>query len=107
MKVKLSIPKPANKDWKVKGKTIEEVFKNLQKHKWWGRYRAHPSYSYKPAKGKVTEFTLKAKPEIIMPSWTYYSKATKAQKAQPAKRKGGGPDLAADTATSPSDRGDP
>lgn len=80
MKTILNIPKPANKSWVVKGKNIEELFKNLNKHKWWGRYRAYPSYSFKEKGGVVNEFTLKSKPEIIMPKWSNYTKASKAEK---------------------------
>lgn len=80
MKVTLKIPKPKDNTWTVKGTTILELFKNLNKHKWWGRYRSNPDHSLKEKDGKVSEFTLKAKPEIIMPKWSTYSKASKDEK---------------------------
>ncbi|GAA6199184.1 DUF922 domain-containing protein [Aquicoccus sp. SU-CL01552] len=80
MKVTLKIPKPASNKWTVKGKTIEDLFKNLKKHKWWGRYRSHSECSYKKKDGVVSDFILKAKPEIIMPVWANYSKASKEEK---------------------------
>lgn len=80
MKVIVKIPKPGNKTWTVKGKTLDEVFKNLQKHKWWGRYVSNPKYAYKDKDGIVTELTFKPQPVIFMPVWSGYAKATDADK---------------------------
>jgi len=80
MKVTLKYSKPASQKWTAKGKTMDDLLKNLNKHGWWGRYRAQPSYSYKEKNGTVSGFTLKAKPIVIMPAWSDYSKATKDQK---------------------------
>ena len=83
MKVKLTIPGLKTKAWAVKGKTLEEAFECLQAHKWWGRYRSHQSYAASFDKEKkIYTVTLKAKPEIIMPKWSGYAKATKAEQAE-------------------------
>ena len=80
MKVTLKIPKPAAKTWTVKGKTVDELSKNMKKHKWWGRYVSNPNYSYKDKGAIVTELVFKPKPVIYMPVWSEYSKASKADK---------------------------
>lgn len=80
MKVVLSFPKPKANTWTVKGKTIVDLFDNLNKHKWWGRYRSHPEHSLKEKDALVSEFKLTAKPEVIMPKWAEYAKASKDEK---------------------------
>lgn len=80
MKVTLKIPKPTSKTWTVKGKTSDELYKNMVKHKWWGRYLSNPNYGYKDKAGIVSELIFKPKPVIYMPVWSDYSKASKADK---------------------------
>ena len=80
MDVVLKIPKPANKTWNVKGKTVQELLDNIERHGWAGLYLANPSYAYKQPKDIVTQFTLKTKPLITTPKWSDYSKATKDEK---------------------------
>ena len=69
MKVTVKIPKPSNSTWTVSGKTIPEVFKKLQKHKWWGRYRSNETYKDKKRNKEklIEEIVISGKPMIIMP----------------------------------------
>ncbi|MEM1431363.1 MAG: DUF922 domain-containing protein [Pseudomonadota bacterium] len=80
MKVTVKVPKPKDAKWKVKGKTIEELFKNLEKHKWWGRYRSHETEKASPDKGdktKVGSIAIGGAPVITMPNWVDYPKVSK------------------------------
>ncbi|HEU0221346.1 MAG TPA: DUF922 domain-containing protein [Paracoccaceae bacterium] len=79
MKVTLSIPRPSNKSYTVSGKSIREVFDALQKHGWWGRYRSNEGMSYSGKSSTVDTIKVSASPVIFMPSWTGYSKASKAE----------------------------
>ena len=81
MKVVINIKKPSDKSWKVKGTTIAELFKNLNKHKWWGRYRSNEDYKKKKGKdGYFEQATIIGAPVVTMPSWVNYSKASKEEK---------------------------
>lgn len=80
MKVTLSIPNPSQKTWTVKGKDLGEVFDNLNRHGFWGRYRANPSYKASGGGSKIDSVKLSAGPVITMPSWAGYGKATKDEK---------------------------
>lgn len=79
MKVTVSYPKPKAKSFNVKGKSIPEVFKSLNKNAFWGRYRSDADIDW----GKddpVKKADITAAPYIILPTWTDYSKATKDEK---------------------------
>lgn len=80
MKVTLTIPSPAKKSWTVKGGNLEEVFKNLNKNAFWGRYRSNPSYKSSGKGDKIDTIKLTAGPVITMPSWAGYGKASKDEK---------------------------
>ena len=83
MKVSLRYPNPSLKHWACNGKDLKKVFESLNKHKWWGRYRSHHGYAsrYDSGSGKVVKVDVTAKPEIIMPKWSQYSRGTKEEKA--------------------------
>jgi predicted secreted Zn-dependent protease len=80
MKVTLKISKPSNKTWTVKGADIAALFKNLQAHDWWGRYRSNNSGKFAGKSSQIDTVTLTAKPVITMPKWATYSKASKGEK---------------------------
>jgi predicted secreted Zn-dependent protease len=80
MKVKLGISKPSRKNWTVKGKGIEEVFANLKKHGFWGRYRSVPSYKASDERVIYSTVKISARQVITMPSWSGYGKADKEAK---------------------------
>jgi predicted secreted Zn-dependent protease len=78
-KVTISNGSIARKTWSCKGKTLDEVFKNLNKHGWWGRYRSNLTMKSTPAKTGL-QVKIAGKPIIIMPKWSDYSKAAPADK---------------------------
>lgn len=84
IKVKTSLGKPSNKtSFKVKGATLDDVRDALNKHDHWGEYTCPLSTGWKTT-GKqkyTTEISLTTKPEIAMPVWSTYSKASKDDKA--------------------------
>ena len=81
MKVTLKVPSPSSKPWTVKGADLKAVFDNLNKHGWWGRYRANESYKGKPDKsGNIVTVALSAKPVVHMLKWAGYGKAKPAEK---------------------------
>ena len=77
MPPKVSIPSgsPARKSWSCKGANLDEVFKNLNKHGWWGRYRSNLAYNAKLG-SNVVSVSVTAKPVVIMPKWAQYGKAS-------------------------------
>ena len=80
MKVTVKVPNPKEAHWNVKGKTIEELFANLEKHGWWGRYRSNETESSKPDKAdktKLDSIEIGGAPVITMPKWTDYGSASK------------------------------
>ncbi|KAE9625468.1 DUF922 domain-containing protein [Parasedimentitalea maritima] len=78
---KKTIPAPKSSTYSIGGKTIEAVFKALQKRAFWGRYRSNASYKASfQLDGHVDVFTLTSKPSIIMPKWKDYGKANSGQK---------------------------
>ncbi len=81
MKVTLSYGKPSNKSWKVKGGDANTLFANLNKNGFWGRYRSNVSASWSGKGAKIDAFKLTAKPVVLMPSWTEYSKIKAGQKS--------------------------
>ena len=81
MKVTVKVPKPASKTWSCSGKTLEEAFEALEKHGWWGRYRSNGKVDWSLKNKKVVSVSISAKPEVVMPSWKGYSKATPEEKA--------------------------
>jgi len=80
MKVIRKIAKPGSASWTVKGKDIEEVFKNLNAHGWWGQYKSGESIKWSVKDGKVEAIQILTKPIITMPKWANLSKATKEEK---------------------------
>ena len=76
---KYSVSKPTQaKGQTVKGKTLEELRDALDKVPFWGRYKGNENMSYKTnGKKQVTEVSVTAKPQIFMPVWSDYSKASK------------------------------
>ncbi len=80
--IKSKIAKPASKtSFKVAAATLDDLRKALAKRKHWGEYTANANVGYK-FKGKmIVELSLSAKPEIAMPVWQGYSKASKDDKA--------------------------
>ncbi len=80
MKVILKISKPGSKNWTVKGKDLEEVVKNLDGNKWWGKYDCPYTYKTSIKDGKVEAIQIDSKPVITMPKWAGLSKATKEEK---------------------------
>lgn len=71
---------PSPKHWTVKGSDLEKVFRNLEAHGWWGRYRARAKCVPKPKDGKIAEVAITGAPVITMPKWASYGKASKAEK---------------------------
>lgn len=80
MKVTLTVPKPSNKTWTVKGKDLSAVFDNLNKNKFWGRYRSNHATSFSGKGDKIDSVKVSASPVVLMPSWAGYGKATKDEK---------------------------
>ncbi len=80
MKVICKIAKPGRTTWSVKGKNLEEVFKNLNAHRWWGQYKSGESIKWTLKDGKVDAVQVLVKPLISMPKWSGLSKATKEEK---------------------------
>jgi predicted secreted Zn-dependent protease len=80
VKVALKVPNPSKKSWTVKGKNLEEVFDNLNKNAFWGRYRSNHKYKSSGKGDKIDTVTLESGPVITMPAWGGYSKATKDEK---------------------------
>lgn len=79
MKVTLKISKPDNKTKKVKGGDLDTVFENLNGFPkgQWATYVGNHQIKVNEKKGEVN---LTAKPVITMPSWSGYTKASKAEK---------------------------
>lgn len=80
--VKVNAPKVSK--YTVKGDTLAEVRKNLDKRDEWGLYDATQNFKSGgkvDAQGQVTVVTIELNPVIELPTWSGYSKATKAQKA--------------------------
>jgi predicted secreted Zn-dependent protease len=69
---------------KVKGKTIREVLGELNAFEEWGYYDSRQLDSNSATfdkNGKVTGVRIDMSPVIIMPEWTEYKRASKADKA--------------------------
>jgi predicted secreted Zn-dependent protease len=83
IKIKSKIGKPGTKTGlKVKGKTLDELRDNLNKHDHWGEYSCSASTSYRTDRDKnVTEVGITSTSLIKMPVWSDYSKADKSDKA--------------------------
>jgi predicted secreted Zn-dependent protease len=81
MKVTLGYGSPSNATWKVKGSDAETLFKNLNKHKWWGRYRSNSKGTWTGKGAKISSVKIAGKPVITMPVWTEYSKVKAGQKS--------------------------
>lgn len=81
--IKSSLAKPKIKhSVKVKGKTLDELRKNLNKLKFWGRYTVNATANYKNNGAKlITEVSVSAKPQIEMPNWSDYAKAKKEEQS--------------------------
>lgn len=79
MKVTLSYSAPSNKTWNVKGGDAETLLKNLEKNGFWGRYRSNQAGSWSGKGKQFDSVKLTAKPVILMPSWTEYSKIKDGQ----------------------------
>ena len=80
--VKSSIAKPGSKkSLTVKGVTLDELRTNLNKHDHWGEYVCNANMGYKnDGKKRIVEVSVSAKPDIYMPVWSDYSKASKDDK---------------------------
>ena len=76
MKITASIPKPTVKHFNVKGKDLDELFEALESHGFWGRFIANEAVNW-GSKDPVETVKFSAKPVILMPKWTDYSKADK------------------------------
>lgn len=83
-KISVKVNKPKSKEKTVKGATIDEVRKNLNKMPEWGLYDATKNVKTdaKAQGDTVTEFTLTLNPTIELPKWAGYSKASKDDKAK-------------------------
>lgn len=80
--VKVSAPKVSK--YTVKGDTLAEVRKNLDKREEWGLYDATQNFKSSAKvdpKGQIASVTIELNPEIELPTWSGYSQATKPQKA--------------------------
>ena len=72
--------KNASAKYTVKGATLANVLKALNKQKEWGKFVWYISHSYKTAGGSLTSVTIKPTWSITMPKWPGYSKSSKAVK---------------------------
>lgn len=81
MDVKLNVAKPSSKSFTVKGKTIADVTKALDKNGFWGRYRSNMDSDW-GTKDPVEKLTVNTKPVIILPEWSDYKKATKEEQKE-------------------------
>ena len=80
--VKVNTPKVSK--YTVKGDTLAEVRKNLDKREEWGLYDATPNFksgAKVDPQGQIASVTIELNPVIELPTWAGYSKATKPQKA--------------------------
>lgn len=83
LKVNLKWGKKNDKGkFNVKGKTLKDVKKALDKREEWGKFEWRCTYDYKAdSSGALTSVTIKPTWTIDMPKWPGYSKASKGVKA--------------------------
>lgn len=79
MKLKFNskLAKPKLEKKQIKGTTLEDVQKVLNKSDHWGKYDYAIEWTYKSLDGKVTEVSVTCNPKIIMPIWAGWNKADK------------------------------
>ena len=83
-KVNITVNRPAISKFRVAGKTLSDVKKNLDARDEWGLYDATQNFKSSAktdADGNVVSVTMVLNPKIEMPVWSGYSGATKDQKA--------------------------
>ena len=68
MKVTLTIAKPAAKTQTVKGKTLEEVFNDLEKKPYWGHYGSNHSHSAKHANPSLSQMSRHRPMPTLLPN---------------------------------------
>jgi predicted secreted Zn-dependent protease len=84
VKLNITVNKPKVSTYRVSGKTLREVKKNLDARDEWGLYDGTPTSKSSvnvDGDGNVVGVTMVLKPKIDMPAWSGYSAATKEQKA--------------------------
>lgn len=79
MRVTLGYSAPANRTYRVRGTTLEDVFNALDSHGWWGRYRSNWSWRGRGRNGVMSAVTIRAKPVITMPVWADKRRATRPE----------------------------
>ena len=72
--------KNASAKYSVKGKTLRDVVKVLNKQEEWGKFKWYVSNAYKTAGGSLASVTIKPTWSITMPKWPGYAKSSKAVK---------------------------
>ncbi|MDR6265415.1 MULTISPECIES: DUF922 domain-containing protein [Rhodobacterales] len=79
MKLKFNskLAKPKLEKKQIKGATLEDVKKLLNKADHWGKYDYAIEWTYKAMDGKVTEVSVTCNPKITMPIWAGWNKADK------------------------------
>ena len=83
VKLDFKISEPKVTKYKVTGTTLKEVLKQLNKRDEWGTYDStqnQKSDAKADGDGNVLSVTLSFSPEIELPEWSGYGKATKEQK---------------------------
>src|SRR5262245_57168979 len=84
IKADIKVNNPRVTKFKVGGKTLKEVLKNLNSRDEWGTYDAtkdQKNSAKTDGDGNVTSVTITINPIIELPEWSAYSSATKEQKA--------------------------
>lgn len=82
--VSIKVNAPKTTRYSVRGDTLAEARKNLDKREEWGLYDATPNFksgAKVDSQGQVMSVSLELNPVIELPTWSGYSSATKPQKA--------------------------
>ncbi len=72
--------KNASAKYSVKGTTLKDVLKVLNKQEEWGKFKWSISHSYKTTESSLTSVTVLPTWSITMPKWPGYSKSSKTVK---------------------------
>jgi predicted secreted Zn-dependent protease len=70
----LRIPRPSIDHFRVQGSTLDELNDALNRHRWWGRYRAFPDVDRR-RDDPLVSLEISARPVIYLPEWREKSAA--------------------------------
>lgn len=79
MRVTLGYSNRSNRNYRVRGATLQDVFDVLHARDFWGRYRSNSNWRSRGRDGVMTQLTIRAKPEITMPVWADKRRATRPE----------------------------